>query len=175
MSVYLPYPLEQIARSAHTRFQTGFARMASHLLPDLEDVAYETSSHGLKILAGDESALATPVEILRQAYGADVEIAPARVRLIRETGIVKEPVMTLRIDVSPADVQRVLKDLEQREVVLHDVAVQEPGASIRAQAPLRKLLGYQQTLDALTNDSARLSLSISHYAPVWSGPDGDAA
>ena len=169
MSVYLPYPLEQIARSAHTRFQTGFARMASHLLPDLEDVAYETSSHGLKILAGDESALATPVEILRQAYGADVEIAPARVRLIRETG------MPLRIDVSPADVQRVLKDLEQREVVLHDVAVQEPGASIRAQAPLRKLLGYQQTLDALTNDSARLSLSISHYAPVWSGPDGDAA
>ena len=177
MSAYLRYPIEQVARSAHTRFQAGFARMASHLLPDLEDVAYETSPQGLKILAGDECALATPVEILRQAYGSDVEIAPVQVRLIREvTGVVKEPVMNLRVDVSPDHVQRVVEDLEQREAVLHEVDIRESATSIRAQAPLRKLLGYRETLEALTSNSVQWSLSVSHYAPVWTGgPGGDAA
>jgi hypothetical protein len=44
------YPIEQVARSERSRFQIGFARLTMHMLPDLKDAAYETSSEGLRIL-----------------------------------------------------------------------------------------------------------------------------
>ena len=81
-SVYYQYPIEQVARSARSRFQMGFARMTMHLLPEFEDIVLEPSAQGLKILGANELALATPGEAIRQIHQDDVELQEPRVRLL---------------------------------------------------------------------------------------------
>ena len=54
------YPVEQVARHVRTRFQTGFSRLTMRMLPDLDDVAYEASDEGLRILGATELALEIP-------------------------------------------------------------------------------------------------------------------
>lgn len=169
------YPLELVARSMQTRFQHGFARMAMHLLPRLDDVAYEPSSSGLKLLAEDESALATPAEILQQAYGDGVRLGPLRVRLLREAGQVKEPVMNVRVQSRRSDEQNVLDDLARRDAIIQEIDQQRAMCIVRAQATLRNLLGYRQTLATMTANTAEAWVWLSHYAPVNDEPDGGSA
>ena len=88
------YPIEQLARSTETRFQMGFARMTMHLLPNFKEVALEPSTHGLRILASNESALVRPVEVIRQIH-AQVEFGEPQVRLLYGR-VVEEPVMWVR-------------------------------------------------------------------------------
>jgi len=173
--MYYQYPIEQVATSTQTRFQSGFARMATYLLPQLEDVVYEPSSQGLKILAGDECALATPAEILQQVYGNDLRLTTPRVRLLRDAAGIKEPVMNVRVKVRSSDVQEVVDDLARRDATPQEVDYRPSAAVIRAQATLRKLLRYQQTLAAMTENTAEVWLWLSHYSPVGTGSDGDAA
>ena len=79
--MYDNYPIEQLARSASTRFQMGFARLTMHLMPRFADVAFEPSTQGLKILAASEPALHPPGELLRRMHAGDVRIDEPRVRL----------------------------------------------------------------------------------------------
>ena len=172
--MYYQYPIEQVATSTQTRYQNGFARMATYLLPRLEDIVYEPSSLGLKILAGDECALATPAEILQQVYGEDVRLTSPRVRLLRDVAGIKEPVMNVRVQVRLSDVHAVVDDLARRDAVTQEVDYQSSSAVIRAQATLRKLLRYQQAVAAMTDNTAEVWLWLSHYSLVGSGPEGAA-
>ena len=43
---HAPYPIEQLARSAHTQFQIGFAKMTMRLMPAFDDVALEPTAEG---------------------------------------------------------------------------------------------------------------------------------
>ena len=169
-----PYPIEQLARSSRTRFQLGFARMTIPLLPRLDDVAFEPSSQGLKILAASELALAMPGEIIRQLHADQVEMGAPRVRLLYGD-TVREPIMWVRVSVREADAEAVVQDLVKRGAAIEEVDWRHPRTVIRALASLRNLLGYPDVLAALVPDDPELRMWPSHYQTLPPGPEDGAA
>lgn len=167
--MHYAYPIEQLASSARTRFQMGFARMTMHLMPRLDDVALEPSSLGLKILAANEAALATPSEIIRQIHADEVKLHRPRVRLLCDDAVF-EPIMWVRASVPDADAEAVVQDLITREASIEEADWGHPWTVIRARAPLRRLLGYPQALAELSHDTADLQMWLSHYRPLPPGP-----
>lgn len=173
--MYYRYPIERIARSPQTRFQRGFAVMAMYLLPNFDDVLYEPTELGLKILGSEESALAAPCDMLHQIYGEEVRLSRPRVRLVRDAEGVKEPVMNLRVSAPPATKAAILDDLARRAALVQETDDQQAAVVIRAQARLRDLLGYRQSLATMTGNRADLWMWLSHYDPVGPPPGGAAA
>jgi hypothetical protein len=167
------YPIEQLARSRSTRFQRGFARMSMHLAPELRDVMLEAGDDGLRILATSEITLALPAEVIRQMHAGDVELDAPQVRLIH-AATVQEPVMGVRVAVPRAWTEAALHELIARGARIEEVDWFAPLPTIRAQAPLRTLLGYPKALAVLTRSQAELSMWLSRYAPVPPDP-GKAA
>jgi len=168
------YPIEQLARSAKTQFQMGFARMTVHLMPQFDDVAFEPSAQGLKILGASDLALAIPGEVIRQIHASDVELTEPRVRLMYDTAV-REPVMWIRASVGDKYAEAVVQDLVARGAEIEEVDWMSSPPVIRAKAPLRTILGYPQTLATVSQNTADLRMWLSHYAAIPSDPDGEAA
>jgi translation elongation factor EF-G len=168
------YPIEQLACSAKTRFQMGFARMTMHLIPELGDVVFEPSEQGLKILGASEMALRRPGEIIRRIHKHEVEFKEPRVRLLYDA-VVREPIMWVRASVGHTDAEAVVRDLVARDALIEAVDWCHPQTQVRAQAPLRNLLGYSQALPTLSKHATDLKMWLSHYAAVTPGPDDEAA
>jgi hypothetical protein len=171
--MYNEYPIEQLARSATTRFQMGFARMTMHLLPEFKEVVLEPSEQGLNILATNETALAVPGEVIRQIHAEDVKFDAPQVRLLYGE-VVQEPIMWVGAGVARTYTELVIQDLITRGAEIEEVDWIAARPVIRAKAPLRQLLGYPQALAALSKDTAELRMWLSHYAPVPPEP-GKAA
>jgi hypothetical protein len=167
------YPLEQLARSASTRFQLGFARMTMHLMPDLQDVVLEATPQGLKIFGAHELALAPVALAMRQIHGSDVQFDEPTVRLFYGD-VIHEPIMWLRLALDGAYTERVIRDLVARSAEIDVVDWMGEPAIVRARAPLRRLLGYPSTLARLSDNAADLRMGLSHYAPIPPDP-GKAA
>jgi hypothetical protein len=159
---YDEFPIEQMARSVRSRFQRGFARLTIHMLPDLDDVAYEASIEGLRILGTSEPALRMPVEIVRQIHGDDVAVEPPRVRLSYR-GRVCEPVMGVRVTLGDAHAQRVVDDLLARGAAVEEVDARHGRATVRATGRLRTLLGYPEALACLAGDGCDLVMWLRDY------------
>jgi predicted membrane GTPase involved in stress response len=172
--MHYDYPIEQLARSARTRFQLGFARFTMKLLPSFDDVLFEPSAQGLRMLAATETALTIPGEVIRQMHANEVEIDKPSVRLQYE-GQVLEPIMWVRVSVGHAVAEPVLQDLIAREGHIEEADWGHPRTIIRARAPLRRLLGYAQTLSRLSDPGADVQMWLSHYQRLPQGPGGDAA
>jgi hypothetical protein len=168
------YPLEQLARSARTRFQLGFARLTMKLLPRFDEVAFEPSMLGLRIFAETEMALALPGEVIRQMHADEVEISTPIVRVLGGDES-REPIMWVRVSVNHADAEPVVQDLLAREARIEEVDWGLPRTVIRARAPLRRLLGYPQALPDLSDPTADLLMWLSHYRAPPPRPGGDAA
>jgi len=167
------YPIEQLARSTSTRFQVGFARMTMHLLPEFDGVVLEPSERGLKLVGTDETALAIPLDVIRQIHAGDVTFDAPQVRLIYGD-VIQEPIMWVRASVGRNYVEDVIQDLVLRAAEIEEVDWLVVLPVVRARVPLRQLLGYSQALAALSHDTAELRMWLSHYAPVPPDP-GKAA
>jgi hypothetical protein len=172
--MYYEYPIEQLAQSARTRFQMGFARMTMHLMPKFDDILLEPSEQGLMIFGTSEMALLSPGEVIRQIHVDEVKLEEPRVRLLHGTDV-REPVMWVHACVGHRYAEAVVQELITRDAAIESVDWVLSKPSILAKAPLRCLLGYPQTLVKLSQDTADLKMWLSHYAVVPSGPDNDDA
>ena len=159
---YDEFPIEQVARSVRSRFQRGFARLTMHMLPNLDDVAYEASIEGLRILGTSEPALCVPAEIVRQIHGDDVAFEAPRVRLAYR-GRVCEPVMGVRVTLDDEHVQRVVDDLLARGAAIEEIDARHGRATVRATGRLRTLLGYPEALALLAGDGCDLVMWLCDY------------
>src|SRR5690606_16566455 len=137
--MHYQYPIEQLARSASTRFQLGFARMALQRLPQIDDVLLEATRDGLRILGRDELSLAKPGEIIQQLYRDEVELAEPRVRFLYDGGL-QEPIMWVRATTDRACCELAVQDLVAREAQIEEVDWLPQRPVIRALAPLRRLI-----------------------------------
>lgn len=171
--MYENFPIEQLATSAKTRFQHGFARMTMHLMPSIEDVALEATAEGLRILGASEIALAMPGEVIRRIHADDVLIAKPAVRMLYG-GTVREPVMWVRAVVPYNKAETIVQELIGRGATIEEVDWLLAQPAVKARAPLRLLLGYPQTLATLSGGAAELRMWLSHYAPVSPGPGAAA-
>lgn len=170
----LDMPIEQLVRRRDTRFQFGFANEARNLVPDRDDFLLATSHKGLHVLARNEESLATPVEVLREVYGPDLDVAPPRVRFI-EGVQVQEPVMHVRISLEMRFLEIVKKALRERGANPSEEYLRSNYCVLRYEAPLADLLGLPAQLARLTLGTAKHWIVLSHYAFVTGGPGGGRA
>lgn len=172
--MYHEYPIAQLAQSARTRFQLGFARMTMHLMPKFDDVVLEPSEQGLMILGTSEMALQSPGEVIRQIHVDEVKLEEPRVRLLHGADV-REPVMWVHARAGHGHAEAIVQELITRGAAIESVDWMLPKPSILATAPLRCLLGYPQTLAELSQDTAELKMWLSHYAVMPPGSDDDDA
>jgi hypothetical protein len=168
-------PLETLASVASHPFQLGFARQALRMLPASEHVSFEATSQGLLIRASSEEALVEPVGLLRETYGTDLVLLPPRVRHVSLGNQQYEPIMGLRVTSSLRHRNALREDLVRRQAALLGDEEHPDRYVLRAEAPLRRLLGYGAALAGLTDGTAEHRIWLSRYVPLDGPPGGDAA
>ena len=172
--MYPDLPIEQLVRRKDTRFQLGFATKAKEVLPPKDEFVLAPSPKGLRVLARNEDALGTPVEILREVYGPKVQVLPPEVRLI-EGVQVKQPIMHVRISMELRFLDTVKRALLERGAVPEEEHVRSRYCVLRYLAPLADLLGLPAELSLIAGGEVRHWIVLSHYALLSRPPDGNAA
>ena len=167
-------PIEQLVRRKGMAFQLAFATEAKELLPQDEEFLLEAFHKGLRVLAKNEEGLTAPLAVLRNAYGASLEVAPPKVRLV-EGVQVKEPIMHVRISMYADFREAVKRALQGRGATLSDEYLRSTYCVQRWEAPLADLLGLSAELVQLTVGIAKHWITLSHYAIVTRDPGGKAA
>lgn len=169
------FPIEQMVQLASSAFQIGFARQAMRMLSASHVLDYEATHEGLFMRAQNEETLVKPVELLRDLYGEDLVLQPLRIRYMSLGNRPYEPIMLLRVRVPPAYLEVVRGDLVRREALLLEEHVRSSIGVLRAEAPLRTLLGYGADLAALTDRMALYWIWLDRYVPMKTPPGGKAA
>jgi len=81
--------------------------------------------------------------------------------------IVLEPIVNVDILAPEPSLGDITGDLASRRGVVHGTANGAPGTmTVRGQAPMSELLGYQSRLNALTSGQGRYTVEFSHYEAV---------
>lgn len=175
-TVHPEFLLEQLVQLASMRFQIGFARQAMRLLEPSDLIAFEATDDGLQMLLQNEEALARPLALLRDLHGENLVLRPLKVRYLLLGNRLHEPVMILRVRTALRYRDAVRNDLDTREATLLLAEHTRSGISVlRAEAPLRRLLGYGEALARLSGNSARHWIWFDRHAPIDDPPGGFAA
>jgi hypothetical protein len=172
--MHFRYPLETYARKRFVPRQLEFARHARQAMRNTDDVRFEPSEQGLKILAADEDSLLGVAQVLRELYGDFVEVAPPRVRLLPGNPV-QHPVASVRVSTRADFNAEVRAELGARGTQILEECSRARAFVIRGQAPLASLLGLPSRLATLTRGSAVHWIRLSHYAPLPGPPGGLAA
>lgn len=173
--VYSEFPVEQLARLASSPFQIGFARQAMRMLAPSDIIAFEATQDGLLMRAQNEDALTKPATLLRGLYRDNLVLPPPQVRYMSLGDRPYEPIMLLRVRTVPRHWAVVHDDLASREATLLEEHARPSVCALRAEAPLRKLLGYGETLAKLSEGTALHWIWLDRYAPMGDPPGGRAA
>lgn len=164
------FPLEQLVQLDSTRFQEGFARQVirdvAHLRPFSDQVSLAANENGLVMFAENEEALERPVHVLRDLYKERLRTSPPQVRYVLLDRQCYEPIMLLRVRVAERDLPAVHDDLTRRDVTILEEDFSRGECVLRAEVPLRKLLGYGAALAALTRGTGRHWCWLDRYAPT---------
>ncbi|HEY6640840.1 hypothetical protein [Povalibacter sp.] len=168
------HPLELCCSHRSEADQLAFAVRSIDLLPRRLDFALSATQEGLVVRGETESALDSPVEILRSVYGDAVRIGTPTIRY-RRGPVVQEPHMGVRVMCSTEHFYSVRDDMESRDAVILDALVATHHGVLRVTVPLARLMGYSQYVARLTSGSARDVIWFSHYAPVVQPPPRPAA
>jgi hypothetical protein len=175
MTKHGDFPVEQLVRHATLRFQRGFAHQAMRLIEDSDAFTLAAVPAGLLIRGENEEALVGPLDILRQVHGEDLRVAPARARHLFIDGRWCEPIMQVRAHVQPEHLSAVRQDFLALGATLLDIDCLADGWVMRAEAPLRDLLGYGARLRRLAGGEASHCIWLDRYAPLQPPPLGRAA
>jgi len=171
--MYFQLPLEQIVRHRERPSQIEFARQAADVLDETDEVRFEPTERGLALFAAHEEALRPPLSVIRDRYGEAVEARPPRVRLLPGHPL-QEPVMAVRVTVPREHAPAALRELRDRGARILEECRRGRIFIVRAEAPLRELLGFGRRMARLTDGTAAHSIRLSRYLPVESAPP-DAA
>lgn len=169
------FPIQRLAQLASSPFQIGFARQVTRMLESSDLITFEATHDGLLMRAQNEDALSRPAALLRDLYGEDLVLHPPRVRYMSLGNRPYEPIMLLRVRIAPRHRQAVSDDLAARDVALLEAHERPSVCVLRAEAPLRRLLGYGETLSALTNGNGLYWIWLNRYVPIDDPPGGCAA
>ena len=169
--MYFQLPLEQLVRHRACGSQIEFAREAVDVLSESDDARFEPTGRGLTLFAAHEEALEPPVSILRDRYGGAVEVRPPRVRCLPGRPL-QHPVMAVRVTVRREHFLAALQELRGRGARILEECLRGRTFIVRAEAPLRDLLGLGGRMAALSDGTALLTVRLSHYAPEWGAFQG---
>ena len=173
--VHSEFPVERLVQLASNQFQMGFARQAMRVLHPSDRIAFEATGEGLLMRAQNEDALDQPLTLLCDLYGDDLKLLPPQVRCMNIDGRIYEPVMLLRVRTEPRHLDAVRSNLTARKLKLLEEHVHPSVCVLRAEGPLRNLLGYGEALATLSEDKALHWIWLDRYVPLDDPPGGQAA
>jgi elongation factor G len=126
--------------------------IAGHPVVDVRVVVYDGKYHTV-----DSKEIAF-VTAGRKAFMAAIREARP---------IVLEPIVNIEITAPDVAMGDITGDLASRRGMVSGTANGAPGTmTVRGQAPMSELLGYQSRLNALTSGQGRFAVEFSHYDPV---------
>jgi elongation factor G len=126
--------------------------IAGHPVVDVRVVVYDGKHHSV-----DSKEIAF-VTAGRKAFTAAIREAKP---------IVLEPIVHIEITAPVLALGDITGDLASRRGMVSGTANGAPGTmTVRGQAPMSELLGYQSRLNALTSGQGRYAIDFSHYDPV---------
>ena len=172
--MHFQFPLEALAQKRFVPSQIEFAHRAKQAMHNTDDVRFESSERGLRILAADEDTLVNVAQVLREVYGDFVEVRPPSVRLIPGNPA-RHPVMSVRVSMRRDYSGEVRGELNARGTTILEECSRPRVFIVRGEAPLANLLGLPRRLAALTDGTAVHWIRLRHYAPLSTGPEGLAA
>lgn len=171
-SVRQELPVGSLVHYVGRSVPLSFADDAAAWLTDHEEAQVTRASRGALLRAVNEEALAKASDLLREVYGADIEILAPRVCYIEGARLL-EPIMHFRVRSAHAHAALVKRQLAHRAAAIFDEEDGNERYLVRGTGPLAGLLGLGDVLLAATAGDAEYWSWLSHYAPV--GPDGDQA
>ncbi|MDD3528568.1 MAG: hypothetical protein PHS77_01710 [Gallionellaceae bacterium] len=160
------FPIEQLASWGTGGPQVACARHALDLMPEGETTRLEVSDDGLLMLGQSEDDLIVPRMVLRDIFGSRVRFSAPRVRLMYADGW-RQPITGFRVEVDSRHLKHVEHGLRRRTAEIVDVEVRPGAVVIRGSAPLAGMIGYPRSLQRLADNSARVAIWLSHFAPLW--------
>lgn len=160
------YVLQQLFVCTSENLQLLFAENAAAKLRPLPGVWPEPTSNGLMVLAVAETPLDVAAILLQAVYGD--ALCPGPRRICQRRYPVMEPLMDVFVRVPALYAQSVISDLHGRHAIRRLTAVEERGWLIRAEAPMRSLLGYGQSLALLAQGTADHWITFNRWEPIES-------
>ena len=162
------YVLQQLFVHAGKISQRAFAESVAAKLRPLSGIWPEPMNNGLMVLAMAEAPLDAAAVLLQAVYGDGLSPGPRRVCQRHYPGM--EPLMDLFVRVPSSHAQIVVSDLHCRHAIRRFTVAEDRGWLIRAEAPMKSLLGYGQSLAMLSQGSADHWMTFSRWEPVESQP-----
>lgn len=163
--MYYQFPLQALARSRRTESQIEFAREACLVLEETDELVFEPVDDGLAIFAANEDALAAPAQVLAEVYADAVVVRAPSVRLI-DGDPVHEPVMSVRVRAKRCYLPAVLAALRFRGARIIEECLKGREFVVRAEAPMRRLMGLPAEMAIVTEGTASHWVHLSRYQPV---------
>ncbi|HEY8554412.1 MAG TPA: hypothetical protein VIL43_07720 [Burkholderiales bacterium] len=148
---------------------SAFAERAARQLRALAGVWPEPTANGLMVLATAEAPLDAAATVLETLYPGAIVAGPRRVCYRRNPSM--QPIMELFVRAPAVHLPVLLSDLEQRGARKRYSAIENQVWLVRAEAPMAALLGYGETLAALTDGSADHWITFKRWDPVEPGAD----
>ena len=132
---------------------------------------------GGQLRALNETALAQARDAVRRCQHGDVVFdEPAVHTYVDEVLQVEmEPLMFIRLNAPRSRWAPLVEELGRRRARLHEVELQPQVAVVRAEAPLRRLLGFERAIAALAEPPPiQAAVWLLRYEPVggWEAVDG---
>ena len=159
-------PIEQTVRGCDAAVQGQLMQEIWRQHAYVDDGALVVAEPGcLRVLARSEEALRPPVEALQCRYGEVLAVEPPAVRYVHGAPVL-EPFMNVLVSGPSRHFADVQKDLVARHALLARVDRHADGFVVEAEAPLGRLLGFREHLDARFDRSVDVGLWLSRYCPI---------
>ena len=157
------YPLQQRACHRSERLQLAFVDRARAMLRTAHDCVVKPGGRALLLLARSETALEAPTFLLREAFGAALQVTRPEVRLAGSPP--REPVVRVRVNAPATRIEAVRHVLRQRGVTVDEESRGLTRCLLQGEARLAQILGMGLELKQVTLGSALFWTTLTRYAP----------
>ncbi len=158
------YLIRALVTDSAEPFQLSFARAAADSLAGMEGLGCEASGNGLLLRAVTEMTLEDAARQLSARF-TGLRVGPLEV-IFQEGPEFKEPYMLAEVTVPEFSLGNVTADLSARRGQITEVTVKGDRVRIQAEAPLAQLLGYRNSLAAMSDGEGTVEMVFIEYRPV---------
>jgi hypothetical protein len=165
--LYPEFPLVQQARLVHNQAHVSEVWQPAGGAGGAGWMAFESSSDEILMLARNESSLVRSVQSLRDALNEKLKLLPPQIRYMRVGNMLYEPNMHMRVSVDSRYIDRVRRDFQLRNFKVIEDYKTADGFMLQAETPLRLILGYEKSLEMLSEHSSVYLSWLHSYTPYF--------
>jgi translation elongation factor EF-G len=164
--IYPDYPIAQALKIQYESSLKEFESYLKRILFYPTETIIESSQHSPFIFAKSEESLEIQIQTMNKIFGSAILNSTPQVRYLRKGQSLFEPIMQLRVTVGNQYIEAVTQELLRREASIFDKYKNRNCHVLRAEGPLRKLIGYKKRINVITNYSAHCISWLDRYS-LW--------